>query len=394
MIKESTLGELAIVQTGPFGSQLKNEQYITGGTPVVTVEHIKNFSIADFQYPSVSDDLRESLSKYKMKSGDILFSRVGSVDLSAYVKDYQEGWLYSSRMLCVRPKKELFSRYLAYYFQLRAFRKYIIGIAVGATMPSINTSILKSIPIKYPPLEEQKAIAEVLSSLDDKIELLQKQNETLEALAQTLFRQWFIEEADDSWEEVELVDCCDYVSSGGTPKTTVSEYYDGDVNWFSTKELKDGYLYGSEKHISISGLEHSAAKLFPENSVLIAIYAAPTVGRLGILTKPSAFNQAACGLVANTSKCSTEFIYLQLLNDRNLLNLMASGTAQQNLNVGKIKSHLINLPPKNIMDKFNVVVQPLFKKIRLNGTSIQTIQKTRDTLLPKLMSGQVRVKLD
>ena len=100
---------------------------------------------------------------------------------------------------------------------------------------NLSLGVIGDLKIQLPPLQEQKAIAEVLSSLDDKIELLQKQNETLEALAQTLFRQWFIEEADDSWEEVELVDCCDYVSSGGTPKTSVSEYYDGDVNWLVLK---------------------------------------------------------------------------------------------------------------------------------------------------------------
>src|SRR5690606_4177777 len=132
--KEVYLGDISDVQTGPFGSQLKNEQYITGGTPVVTVEHIQDFRIIDFDYPSITDEDKDRLSKYIMKEGDILFTRAGSVDLSAYVSKGQDGWMFSSRMLRVRPNQEINSRFLSYFFQQKSFRDYIINIAVGATM--------------------------------------------------------------------------------------------------------------------------------------------------------------------------------------------------------------------------------------------------------------------
>ena len=185
--KECELKKIAEVQTGPFGSQLKNEQYITGGTPVITVEHINNFRIVDFDYPSVTDEDKDRLAKYLLKAGDIIFTRVGSVDLSAFVQPYQDGWMFSSRMLRVRPIQDVDSRFLSYFFQQKRFREYILNISVGATMPSINTEILKGIPVSYPPLLEQKAIAEVLSSLDDKIDLLHRQNKSLEQMAETLY---------------------------------------------------------------------------------------------------------------------------------------------------------------------------------------------------------------
>ncbi len=200
------LGEIAEVKTGPFGSQLKNEQYITGGTPVVTVEHINNFRIENFAYPSVTAHDKKRLSRYLLNEGDIIFTRVGSVDLSAYVQPHQHGWMFSSRMLRVRPDQRVDSRFLSYFFQQKSFRDYILNISVGATMPSINTEILKGIPISYPSLPEQKAIAAVLSSLDNKIDLLHCQNLTLEAMAETLFRQWFIEEAQEDWENGVLGD--------------------------------------------------------------------------------------------------------------------------------------------------------------------------------------------
>jgi len=117
--KECKLEKVAEVKTGPFGSQLKNEQYITGGTPVVTVEHINNFRIIDFNYPSVTDDDKQRLSKYLLKAGDIIFTRVGSVDLSAYVKPHQDGWMFSSRMLRVRPTQEIDSRFRPRFIDCR-----------------------------------------------------------------------------------------------------------------------------------------------------------------------------------------------------------------------------------------------------------------------------------
>nr|AGC70658.1 putative type I restriction-modification system specificity subunit [Acinetobacter sp. M131] len=112
------LGSIAEVQTGPFGSQLKNEQYITGGTPVITVEHINAFRIQNIDYPSVTEDDRQRLARYSLNAGDIVFTRVGSVDLSAYVKPENQGWLFSSRMLRVRVSTvEVDSLFLSYFFR-------------------------------------------------------------------------------------------------------------------------------------------------------------------------------------------------------------------------------------------------------------------------------------
>jgi type I restriction enzyme S subunit len=342
-----------------------------------------------------SDRYGNKIQRYRLNKGDVLISMTGNLGRVATVPEHGRPIYLNQRVAKLLAQSESDTTFLKYQLINPSFAEYCDAFADSATaQPNISVKTMLGYSLVWPKKDIRDAIAEVLSSIDDKIDLLNRQNETLEAMAQTLFRQWFIEEADDSWEEVELINCCEVISSGGTPKTSVSEYYNGSISWFSTKELKDGYLYDAEKHISESALQNSSAKLFPENSVVMAIYAAPTVGRLGILTKPSAFNQAACGIIPDQNKCSSEFIYLQLLNDRYILNSMASGTAQQNLNVGKIKSYRVVLPSKGIMDDFNTHVQPMFKKIRANGASIHTLNQTRDALLPKLMSGEVRVKLD
>jgi type I restriction enzyme S subunit len=391
--RELDFGEIAEIQTGPFGSQLVKDEYVDGGIPVITVENIKDFRIENFTYPSVTKEKSAELKRYFIEKGDIIFSRVGSVDLSALVEEEQDGWIISSRMLRARLKHAAKAEYVAYYLQQSKVRRFINAIAVGATMPSINTSILESIPIRLPPLEVQEAIAEVLSSLDDKIDLLKRQNKTLEGMAEALFRQWFIEEAQDDWEIIVLPDLCTRLGSGGTPSTTVKEYYEGEVNWFTTKELSDDFTLRSEKMITQEAVRESATRVFPKNTIMLAIYAAPTVGRLGILTSNGCFNQATCGFVAR-DEVGHEFIFTLLKNQRQELNQLATGTAQQNLSVKKIKDFGIPLPDVRRISEWRDICRSMFQKWELNVHEISLLESQRDTLLPKLMSGEVRVRLD
>ncbi|MFZ1713287.1 MAG: restriction endonuclease subunit S, partial [Nitrosomonas sp.] len=277
------MGEIAEIQTGPFGSQLKNEQYITGGTPVVTVEHISNFRINNFSYPSVTDEDKNRLSKYLLNEGDIIFTRVGSVDLSAFVKPHQQGWMFSSRMLRVRPDEKVDARFLSYFFQQKPFRDYVLSIAVGATMPSINTEILKSLPVSYPELSEQKAIASVLSSLDDKIDLLHRQNKTLEAMAETLFRQWFVEEAGEDWEERPLSFFGEIIC-GKTPSKKSHELFGGDIPFIKIPDMHNNvFLFKTEDSLTEEGKMTQANKTLPGKTICVSCIA--TVGLVSITTR-------------------------------------------------------------------------------------------------------------
>lgn len=387
--KEIELGEVADVQTGPFGSQLKNEQYITGGTPVVTVEHIQDFRIIDFDYPSITDEDRDRLSKYLMKQGDILFTRVGSVDLSAYVSKGQEGWMFSSRMLRVRPITEISSRFLSYFFQQKSFRDYIINIAVGATMPSINTGILKTIPISYPPLEEQNAIAEILSSLDDKIDLLHRQNQTLEQLAETLFRQWFVENPNPDWEEKPLGELV-AVKRGGSPRPIQDYLSDSGYRWLkisdATKEPSP-FIFEIKEHIKKEGLKKTtllkAGKLVLSNSA--------TPGLPKILQVDTCIHDG--WLHFPKSLFSNEFLYLLFKKIRPELLQQGNGSIFTNLKTDILKEYPIKIADNDSLKYFDNQVKPLFEKLLSNQTQIRTLTALRDTLLPKLMSGEVRIEI-
>lgn len=368
--KSCLLGNIAEVQTGPFGSQLKNEQYITGGTPVITVEHINSFRIQDIDYPSVTKEDRQRLLKYSLDLGDIVFTRVGSVDLSAYVKSENQGWLFSSRMLRVRVSSlEVDSLFLSYFFRQDKFREYILNIAVGATMPSINTQILKDVPISYPPLSEQKAIASVLSSLDDKIDLLHRQNKTLEAMAETLFRQWFIDEAKEDWED-------------GTLGKLIDLKYG--------KALKQEDRSGSRYPVvASSGVVGFHKDYLVEGPGIV-------IGRKGTLGKvyfmEGNFFPIDTSYFIQTKTVGSNLIYeYYLLKSLDFAN-MNSDSAVPGLNRNIALSTQTQIPPVDRIHEFNKLAQPWFSKLHSNIKQIQTLKQLRDTLLPKLMSGEVRVQ--
>lgn len=398
--KQCLLGSIAEVQTGPFGSQLKNEQYITGGTPVITVEHINAFRIQNIDYPSVTEDDRQRLARYSLNAGDIVFTRVGSVDLSAYVKPENQGWLFSSRMLRVRISTvEVDSLFLSYFFRQEKFREYILNIAVGATMPSINTQILKDIPISYPPLPEQKAIASVLSSLDDKIDLLHRQNKTLEAMAETLFRQWFIEEAKEDWE-VKPLSSIISTTSGYVRKPTD---IDGEAKLLSMGVVPKFFGMNDSAYKPIDGKHIVPHHKVSVHDLIISTrdvtQDAVFLGAPAII--PSYRKDEDLYIGANLFKLELTnpdfgkwslYCLLRSFPFREYVRDVASGTSVLMLKKSDFLQYEIKYPRPNYLREMEADLAPIFEKLDTNLTHLMTVKKLRDTLLPKLMSGEVRVQ--
>ena len=383
------------------GLAFKAEDFSKKGTglPVIKINELKS-SIND----QTAYTEKEFDQKYLLKNGDMLFSWSGSPETSIdiYWYDFVNGWL-NQHIFKVIPDSKLVDKNF-FYFLLKSQKPVFVHLAKQRQttgLGHVTVSDLKELQVSIPEsLDDQREIAAILGSLDDKIELLRKENKTLESIAQTLFKEWFVDfrfpgyegvkvvdGVPEGWRAGKLSDICLKIASGGTPQTKENSYWDGGVRWFSTKELQDQFLIDSEKTMSESGLENSSAKLFPINTVVVAIYAAPTVGRLGILTKESSFNQAACGLVANEEIISFEYIYLLLLLSRDILNQMANGAAQQNLSVGTIRDFKILIPTKGVSDNFRDVVRPIFDKIKTNTLEIKTLSRSRDDLLNKIFNN-------
>lgn len=181
----STIGAIADVKTGPFGSALHADDYVQDGTPIITVEHLGETGLTRQNLPKVSEEDRRRLSAYSMQDGDIVFSRVGSVDRNAYVTAAENGWLFSGRILRIRTKsKELSTQYLGYYFKSEDTKERIRGVAVGQTMASLNTKLMNAFKVILPTVEEQKNIAALLSDMDTLVSTLEKQISKKKAIKQ------------------------------------------------------------------------------------------------------------------------------------------------------------------------------------------------------------------
>ena len=218
------LSLLADIQTGPFGSQLHKEDYVEFGTPIVTVEHLGNKRFTQQNLPYVSDNDKKRLGKYILQEGDIVFSRVGSVDRCSYVSNEYAGWMFSGRCLRIRPTTEIDPQYLYYFFNLKSTKQYVRGIATGATMPSINTRFMGEVPITYPAIEIQREIAEILGVIDNKIDLNNIINDNLQEQIRALFHSMFISSEDRfSWGNGTFSDLIDSTLGGDWGKESPTE---------------------------------------------------------------------------------------------------------------------------------------------------------------------------
>lgn len=186
----STVGQVCDVKTGPFGAQLHESDYVNDGTPIITVEHLGEFGVQiDEDVPLVSDADRRRLQNYSLRLGDIVFSRVGSIDRNALIGAGEEGWLFSGRLLRLRPEKTISSAFLSQIFHSDPFKELVRSVAVGQTMPSLNTKIVKALPILLPSKPEQDAIAQVFADIDGDLALSEARIAKAKGLKQGMMQQ-------------------------------------------------------------------------------------------------------------------------------------------------------------------------------------------------------------
>lgn len=421
-LKKYKLAEIADVQTGPFGSQLHKDDYVPHGTPIITVEHLGENFIIHENTPKVSNDDALRLSKYSLCEGDIVFSRVGSVDRRAYVSKKEHGWLFSGRCLRVRVNKKdkIDPKYLSYYFGLESFREYVRSIAVGATMPSLNTKIMSSLEIQAPELNVQVAISKLLSSLDNKIELNNAINKNLEEMAQALFKRWFVDfefpnengepykssggEFEESelglipkgWRVGILDDLCEMIFSGGTPSTKNEAYWNGDLFWLSSGETRNRYIISTEKRITQDGVENSSTRLAKKYDVVIASAGqGSTRGQTSICLVDTYINQSIIAVRAKKGSTFPSYLFFNLSTRyEELRQISDSNSIRGSLTTNTLKKLKIIIPPIEIQYKICSVLDQVINCAEYYQRQNEYLTQIRDTLLPKLMSGEIRVPVE
>ena len=416
--KTYKLGDIASVQTGPFGSQLHNEDYVSVGTPIVTVEHLGARKFSKQNLPRVSKEDKERLSKYSLQEGDIVFSRVGSVDRCSYVSHDEDGWLFSGRCLRVRSGNLVCPLFLYYYFQKESVKQEIRNVAVGATMPSINTKLLSDLTVILPPITEQKRIAGILSYIDDKIELNNRINHNLEEQAQALYKSWFVEF--EPFRDGKFIDSeFGLIPDGwhiGNISEMISDTYNGDWG----KEESTGAF--TKRVFCIRGADipsirvgssgkmptrfiqekHFLSKYLKNDDLVIEISGgSPTqsTGRFCRITSDlierydhSLICTNFCKAIRPIEGCSLFLSYLwnDLYEKGTMFSYENGTTGIKNLDLsGLIMGEPVIIPDKRSMQLFSYAVSALNKQILFNGHENEKLGEQRDLMLPKLMSGEM-----
>lgn len=375
--KKVKLGEIADVQTGPFGSQLHNEDYVKYGSPIVTVEHLGNKRFSTQNLPCISDADKARLSKYVMREGDIIFSRVGSVDRCSYAYAENDGWLFSGRCLRVRVNNDIAPQFIYYCLEQESVKDFVKSIAVGATMPSINTALLNSIPLSVPTsISDQRRIASILSSLDAQIENNNRINANLEAQAQALFKSWFV----------------DFEPWGGVMPEDWKEGKLGDIIEERTKsKIQVGEAKGS----------NGVFPFFTSGTSILRYHDYMVDGRnLFLNTGGNADVKYYIGRASYSTDTwciagkdnYTDWLFLYLSGMIDTLNAQYfEGSALKHLKKKNLQDRELIIPSCQDVETFNLVVAPMFDLISHNTETNARLAALRDTLLPKLMKGEIEL---
>lgn len=390
-----TINSFCSVKTGPFGSMLHAEDYVAKGTPIVTTEHFKNgiLPLVGKDIPQIGIEDLKRMSSYTLTKDDIVFSRVGSVDINALVTVRQKGWLFSGRVLRVRPFKQTDSLYLHYGLLKHSVRSDIVSRAVGLTMASINTKILGETELSLPPLNEQRRIASALTSIDNLIASLgklieKKKNIKQGAMQQLLTGKTRLKGFTEPWVYRKISEIAT-TSSGGTPSRSIPNYYYGDIKWFTTTELKDNYLYDSVEHITREALNNSSAKMFSANTILMAMYGA-TIGKLGVLKEPSTTNQACCAIKCND--IVEIFLFYILLYNRKSIIEKGCGAGQPNISQAIVNELSFLVPP---CEKEQQAIATILTKMDDEITALEAkrakYEAIKQGMMQQLLTGKIRL---
>lgn len=364
----------------------------------------------DGKYPVYGSNGRIGFAnKSNSEPGSIVIGRVGSYCGSLFLTT-QPSWI-TDNAIKATSKNENDPRFIFYLLHTLNLNSR----SGGSGQPLLNQQILQSIPIAVPNLSEQQQIASILSSLDDKIELNRRMNKTLEEMGKVLFKRWFVHfefpnengepykssggEMVESelgvipkgWKVTKIDEVCN-TFGGGTPSTKKTEYWkDGNILWATPTDitaLKSPIIFDTSRKITKEGLSNSSAKLLSAGTILLTSRA--TVGLLAISDKPITTNQ---GFIAIECKGmpSNFYMYFNLFNRQHEIISKATGSTFREISRSTFRSMSLLLPTEELHDKFNSVVGSLFEQIRVNSLENQYLSNMRDSVLPRLMNGSIRV---
>ena len=409
--KENKLGDYILdIAAGPFGSNLKVECFVPTGFPIIDGANLKGFKVTDNVTKFVTEEKARSLHRSIAKRDDVVVTISGNVGQIAYIpldSKYKEYLVSQRQFRATFDTSRVYVPYLVYYFHTLEGQHKILSFANQTGVPALAQPLknFKNIDIALPPLSEQIRIAYILSSLDDKIEVNRRINDNLEQQAQALFKSWFVDFEpfkDGEFVESELgmipkgwrvgtLEEIGDVIGGSTPSKARPEYYtENGIAWLTPKDLSVSnakFTAKGEFDITQEGYNSCSTKLMPRGTVLFSSRA--PIGYITIAKNEICTNQGFKSVVPDYA--GTAFIYCYLKAATPDIENKATGSTFKEASGSLMKSLQLVIAPKDIMDAFEECLKPIFDEQECVEQESRRLATLRDTLLPKLMSGELKV---
>jgi len=396
------------IHTGPFGSQLHASDYVSSGIPCIMPANMKANRVELTGISFISKLDAERLSKYLVKGGDIVYSRRGDVTQKVLIRNVEEGYFCGTGCLLIRPGSKIDPEFLTYYLSTKSIKDWVVKQAVGATMPNLNTGILTSIPFTAPTKEEQQKLSLSVSTIDQKIELNNKINTELEAMAKLIYDYWFVQfdfpdangkpykssggkmvynkalkrEIPEGWDDKELSDIANITMGQSPSGTSYNDNKEGTVFFQGSTDF--GYRFPSVRQYTTE-----PSRLAKVGDVLLSVRA--PVGTLNIADNDCCIGR---GLAALNSKDNADsFLFYVMLYFKQVFDRRnAVGTTFGSITKDDIFSLKLVYPSHDILNAYDEKVAGFNLKILNNHQQNKRLIELRDWLLPMLMNGQVTVK--
>ena len=374
------------------------------GHKLIATNCIRNENL----YPSyekiryLSEETYQTWFRSHPLPGDIIFVCKGTPGRVCMVPDPID-FCIAQDMVALRVNKEIiFNRYLLVVLRSEEIQKQIYNYSVGDVIPHFKKSFFDQLRIPIPPMNIQRRIGDFYFSFSLKIEINNRINQNLEEQAKAIFKSWFVDfepfkdgkfvdselgRIPKGWKTGKFTDVVQ-ILGGGTPKTSIPEYWNGMIPFFTPKDVSDSiYTFATEKKLTEDGLNNCNSRLYPENTVFVT--ARGTVGKLALAGVPMAMNQSCYALVGkNVSPLFVFFLALQVVET---LKKIANGAVFDAIVTRDFETKSVIIPPEEAINRFVELIAPIFKMIHSNVIQNTTLVQSRDTLLPKLMSGEIDV---
>jgi type I restriction enzyme, S subunit len=396
------------------GYAFKSDWYLSEGIPIVKVSNFTDDSIDTNDLDYLDKKTAAEYSKYSLDADDIIIQTVGSwpnnpksvVGKVIKVPPKLKHSLLNQNAVKIIPQNGIDKKFLYYCLKNNTFRNYIINCAQGAAnQASITLDSIRGFEFDMPPSEVQTKIASILSAYDDLIENNTRRIKILEEMAQTIYKEWFVNFRFPGYEKAKFVDShlgkipegwelrtvfdSVEVFSGGTPKTSVDKYWNGKIPFYTPRDSSNEFwILNTEKLLTEEGLSNCNSKLYPKHTVFIT--ARGTVGKMNINDEPMAINQSCYALIGK-NHVSQFYVFFALLNYVAHMKQIATGGVFDTIIVDTFKVIPFLLPSDFILDEFDKNISPLLNETLLLAKKNQNLRRTSDLLLPKLMSGEIEV---